>query len=65
MPSAWKNPFRMPIWIGHRLVEPEETPPAMMVSMANAGGAEKSATTLESAMRAAALGPRASRPLFE
>src|SRR5215831_17794178 len=27
----------MPMWIGHRLVEPDDTPPAMIVSAAQAG----------------------------
>src|SRR6202035_4958055 len=60
-PSAWKKPFLMPMWIGHRLVEPDDTPPAMMVSAAPRGGANRSETAMENAIT---LGPRASRPLL-
>src|SRR5262249_38849713 len=35
--AARKKPFLMPMWIGHRLVEPDDTPPAIMVSAAQAG----------------------------
>src|SRR5580700_1530075 len=41
MPSAAKNPLRMPIAAGHRLVEPDATEPAMMVSAAPAGTANE------------------------
>src|SRR5215467_11224684 len=43
MPAAAKNPLLMPIATGHRLVEPDETEPAMMVSAAPAGTANESA----------------------
>ena len=36
MSAAAKNPLLMPMMTGHRLVEPDETEPAMMVSAARA-----------------------------
>src|SRR5215471_6543977 len=40
----------MPIWIGHRLVEPDDTPPAMTVSAAFVGDADKSEARAKSAI---------------
>src|SRR5215467_2234313 len=40
----------MPIWTGHRLVEPDDTPPAMTVSAASVGEANRSEAAITKAM---------------
>src|SRR5262249_30499476 len=62
MSAASKKPLRMPTWIGHRLVEPDDTPPAMTVSAATAAGAGRSETAMANAV---SQGPWACRPHFE
>src|SRR5579871_1215078 len=60
MPAAAKNPLLMPIATGHRLVEPDETEPAMMVSAAPAGVGvpnESAAATSAAAVRIGARAP--------
>src|SRR5260370_16850211 len=47
----------MPMWIGHRFVETDDTPPAMTVSAAPAGGANRSKVAMANAI---ALGLRVS-----
>src|SRR5260370_41400945 len=51
----------MPMWIGHRFVDPDDTPPAMTVSAAPAGGAKRSKAAMANAI---ALGLRACHPLL-
>src|SRR5215467_10127678 len=41
----------MPIWIGHRFVEPDDTPPAMTVSAAGAEGAKRRKEAMANAIR--------------
>src|SRR5262249_42658790 len=53
MSAAWKRPLRMPIWTGHRLVEPDDTPPATTVSAAPKGGAYNSAEVMRGVNAAA------------
>src|SRR5579883_3264488 len=50
----------MPIWMGHRFVEPDDTPPATTVSAATTGGAKRSDAATAKAM---ALRQRAHHPL--
>src|ERR1700732_2033629 len=50
MSAAAKNPLLMPMMTGHRLVEPDETEPAMMVSAARAAGAGRRAAGMSNAI---------------
>src|SRR5258705_7030885 len=52
MSAARKRPLRMPIWTGHRLVEPDDTPPATTVSAAPRGGAYSSAEAMSNVIAA-------------
>src|SRR5262245_5263844 len=51
----------MPIWIGHRFVEPDDTPPAMTVSAAPTGGAKRRTVAMANAI---ALGVWVCHPLL-
>src|SRR5258708_21828597 len=51
----------MPIWIGHRFVEPDDTPPAMTVSAARTGGAKRSKVAMANVI---ASGVRVCHPLL-